>query len=62
MGFACRGGFRADGRGDPVAARPEGPGGYVYASDGVLKLTTDRLGIPGTEIYVDLGELFAALD
>jgi hypothetical protein len=34
----------------------------VYASDGVLKLTVDRLGIPGTEIYVDLGELFAALD
>jgi Uma2 family endonuclease len=36
--------------------------GYVYASDGVLKLTTDRLGIPGTEIYVDLAELFGALD
>jgi Uma2 family endonuclease len=36
--------------------------GYVYASDGVLKLTTDRLGIAGTEIYVDLGELFGALD
>jgi Uma2 family endonuclease len=36
--------------------------GYVYASDGVLKLTTDRLGIPGTEIYVDLAELFGGLD
>jgi Uma2 family endonuclease len=36
--------------------------GYVYASDGVLKLTTDRLGIAGTEIYVDLAELFGALD
>ena len=27
---------------------------YIYAKDGLLKLTTDRLAIPGTEIYVDL--------
>jgi Uma2 family endonuclease len=35
---------------------------YVYASNGLLKLTTDRLAIPGTEIYVDLATLFEALD
>jgi Uma2 family endonuclease len=35
---------------------------YDYASDGLLKLTTDRLTIPGTEIYVDLAALFATLD
>ena len=35
---------------------------YVYASGGLLKLTTDRLAIPNTEIYVDLPTLFAALD
>jgi Uma2 family endonuclease len=34
---------------------------YDYASDGLLKLTTDRLGIAGTGIYVDLATLFAAL-
>jgi Uma2 family endonuclease len=35
---------------------------YDYASNGLLKLTTDRLAIPNTEIYVDLPTLFAALD
>jgi Uma2 family endonuclease len=35
---------------------------YNYASDGLLKLTTDRLTIPNTEIHVDLPTLFAALD
>jgi Uma2 family endonuclease len=35
---------------------------YIYASEGLLKLTTDRLAIPDTEIYVDLPTLFAALD
>jgi Uma2 family endonuclease len=35
---------------------------YIYSSDGLLKLTTDRLTIPNTEIYVDLPTLFAALD
>ena len=35
---------------------------YDYASNGLLKLTTDRLSIPNTEIYVDLSVLFAALD
>ncbi|HEV2644946.1 MAG TPA: Uma2 family endonuclease [Acidobacteriaceae bacterium] len=35
---------------------------YIYASDGLFKLTTDRLTIPDTEIYVDLTNLFAALD
>jgi Uma2 family endonuclease len=35
---------------------------YIYASDGLLKLTIDRLTIPNTEIYVDLPALFAALD
>jgi len=35
---------------------------YDYASSGLLKLTTDRLAIPNTEIYVDLPTLFAALD
>ncbi|HEV2619609.1 MAG TPA: Uma2 family endonuclease [Acidobacteriaceae bacterium] len=34
---------------------------YDYASDGLLKLTTNRLIIPNTEIYVDLANLFAAL-
>jgi len=36
--------------------------GYVYSSDGVLKLTAARLTIPNTEIHVDLPTLFAALD
>ena len=35
---------------------------YDYASDGLLKLRTDRLAIPESEIYVDLPALFAALD
>jgi Uma2 family endonuclease len=35
---------------------------YNYASDGLLKLTTNLLTIPGTEISVDLPNLFAALD
>jgi Uma2 family endonuclease len=35
---------------------------YVYASDGLFKLTTDRLSIPTTEIHVDLPALFASLD
>jgi Uma2 family endonuclease len=35
---------------------------YDYASNGLLKLTTDRLAIPSSEIYVDLPTLFAALD
>jgi Uma2 family endonuclease len=35
---------------------------YIYASDGLLKLTIDRLTIPNAEIYVDLPALFAALD
>ena len=35
---------------------------YIYSSDGLLKLTADRLTIPNTEIYVDLPALFAALD
>ncbi|SNS98788.1 Endonuclease, Uma2 family (restriction endonuclease fold) [Granulicella rosea] len=35
---------------------------YVYKSDGELRLTSDRLSIPGTPIYVDLPALFANLD
>jgi Uma2 family endonuclease len=35
---------------------------YDYASDGLLKLTANRLTIPNTEISVDLPTLFAALD
>ena len=35
---------------------------YDYASNGLLKLTTDRLAIPTTDIYVDLPTLFASLD
>jgi Uma2 family endonuclease len=35
---------------------------YDYSSNGLLKLTIDRLTIPNTEIYVDLPTLFAALD
>src|ERR1700678_2727257 len=35
---------------------------YNYSSEGHLKLTTDRLTIPNTEIYIDLSTLFAALD
>jgi hypothetical protein len=35
---------------------------YIYSSDGILKLTTTRLAIPTTEIFVDLHTLFAALD
>jgi Uma2 family endonuclease len=34
---------------------------YIY-KDGVLKLISDRIAIPGTEIYVDLPTLFAELD
>jgi Uma2 family endonuclease len=35
---------------------------YIYSSDGILKLTTTRLTIPNSEIFVDLPTLFAALD
>jgi Uma2 family endonuclease len=35
---------------------------YVYSSEGLFKLTTNRLAIPGTEIQVDLATLFAGLD
>jgi len=35
---------------------------YDYSSNGFLKLITDRLTIPNTEIYVDLATLFASLD
>jgi Uma2 family endonuclease len=35
---------------------------YVYSSDGLLQLTTNRLTIPNTEIHVDLANLFDALD
>jgi hypothetical protein len=35
---------------------------YIYSSDGILKLTTTRLAIPNSEIFVDLPTLFAALD
>jgi Uma2 family endonuclease len=35
---------------------------YDYASDGLLRLTTGRLAIPNSEIYVDLPTLFASLD
>ena len=35
---------------------------YIYSSDGLLKLTTDRLTIPNTEIHIDLPTLFTALD
>ncbi len=35
---------------------------YNYTSDGLFKLTTDRLAIPNTEIHVDLPTLFASLD
>jgi Uma2 family endonuclease len=34
---------------------------YIY-KDSTLRLITDRLTIPGTEIYVDLPTLFASLD
>jgi Uma2 family endonuclease len=35
---------------------------YTYASGGLLKLTTNRLAIPNTKVYVDLPTLFTALD
>jgi Uma2 family endonuclease len=35
---------------------------YIYSSDGLLKLTTDRLAVPNSEIYIDLPALFASLD
>jgi Uma2 family endonuclease len=35
---------------------------YIYTSEGLFKLTTDRLAVPNTEIYVDLPTLFTALD
>ena len=41
---------------------PEDRVAYIYTSEGLFKLTTDRLTIPNTEIYVDLPTLFAALD
>ena len=34
---------------------------YIY-KDGALRLITDRLTIPDTEIYLDLPTLFASLD
>jgi len=41
---------------------PEDRVAYIYTSEGLFKLTTDRLTIPNTEIYVDLPTLFAALE
>ena len=35
---------------------------YVCEANGVLRLTSDRLEIPGSAIYVDLPTLFAGLD
>ena len=35
---------------------------YEYTGDGLLKITSDRLAVPGTEIYVDLPTLFAGFD
>jgi len=35
---------------------------YTYTGSGLLKLTSDRLAIEGTPIYVDLPTLFAGLD
>jgi Uma2 family endonuclease len=35
---------------------------YIYLPDGLFKLTTDVLNVPGTEIYVELPALFASLD
>jgi Uma2 family endonuclease len=35
---------------------------YDYASDGLFKLTTNRLTIPDTKIHIDLPTLFTALD
>ncbi len=34
---------------------------YDYARDGLLRLTYNRLAIPGSEIYVDLAEIFTGL-
>ncbi len=34
---------------------------YDYAKDGLLKLTTGRLSIPDTDIYVDLATIFPKL-
>jgi Uma2 family endonuclease len=35
---------------------------YNYTSEGIFKLTADRLAIPNTEIHIELPTLFAALD
>jgi len=35
---------------------------YTYSGSGLLRLTTDRLAIESTPIYVDLPTLFAGLD
>src|SRR5947209_2993288 len=35
---------------------------YIYSSEGLLQLTSGRLAIADTEIYVDLQALFAQLD
>ena len=35
---------------------------YIYQPGGKLQLVTDRLNIPGSPIYLDLPNLFAALD
>jgi len=35
---------------------------YIYSAKGLLKLTTDRLTIENTPIYIDLPTLFASLD
>jgi Uma2 family endonuclease len=36
--------------------------GYIYQPGGKLQLVTDRLTVPETPIYLDLPDLFAALD
>jgi len=36
--------------------------GYIYQAGGRLQQVEDRLAIPGTPIYLDLLQLFAALD
>ena len=35
---------------------------YIYSAQGLLKITTDRLAIENTPIYIDLPTLFASLD
>ena len=36
--------------------------GSIYSSGGLLKITEDRLTIPGSPVHVDLPSLFAGLD